>query len=184
MSPPILLSVLLLVLGLAGCGQTGPTHFADTEGVYVDAGPITYQVQLSRELNPYDIEDRGYLAGLPTGTAQPAPNEEWFAIFLWGKNQTRHAQTTTGAFDLVDTQGNMYSPVAITPSANPYAWTSQTLLPASTEPMPGTTASFGPTQGAELLFKIKTSVYSNRPILLQIRSPSRQQVWGTVSIDL
>ena len=37
-------------------------------GVYVDAGPVTYQLQISRELNQYAVEDRQYL----TRAARPA----------------------------------------------------------------------------------------------------------------
>ena len=31
---------------------------------YLDVGPLIYEVQLSRELNPYDVEDSAYLQGL------------------------------------------------------------------------------------------------------------------------
>jgi hypothetical protein len=44
-------------------------------------------------------------------------------------------------------------------------------------------ASFGPTQGGLLLFKLDTSVYDNRPLTLEIRGPSGR-VWGTISLDL
>ena len=43
--------------------------------------------------------------------------------------------------------------------------------------------SFGPTQGALLLFKLDTSVYDNRPLTLEIRGPGRQ-LWGSISLDL
>ncbi|MBV9310685.1 MAG: hypothetical protein JOZ73_07630 [Solirubrobacterales bacterium] len=173
-----------LALGLlaAGCGhkEAHPT-VGDTEGVYVDSGPITYQVQLSRELNPFSQEDRGYLVGVK-GPA-PKPNEEWFAIFLWAKNQAKSPAATANSFDIVDTQGHTYRPVALNPVLNPYAWTSQTLKPLQTEPAPDTTASFGPTQGAELLFKINTTAYSNRPLTFEIHSRG-QSVPSAVSLDL
>ena len=60
------LYAFLLCLALGACGhKEAHPHFADNEGVYVDAGPLTYQVQLSRELNPSNIEDQRYLSGLP-----------------------------------------------------------------------------------------------------------------------
>jgi hypothetical protein len=158
---------------------------ADNEGVYVDAGPLTYQVQLSRELNPANVEDAAYVNGVTA--PPPKPDEEWFAIFMWAKNQTKSDQTTTTSFDLVDTQGNKYYPIPLDPKFNPYAWTAQTLRPLgtepSTEPAPDSPASFGPTQGGELLFKINTSVYSNRPLTLEIHA-SGQADPSTVSIDL
>jgi hypothetical protein len=180
----IVAAVLALALALlaAGCGrkEAHPT-IADNEGFYVDAGPVTYQVQLSRELNPFSQEDRQYLVGV-TGPA-PKPDEEWFAIFLWAKNQSKAPQLTSNSFDIVDTQGNTYHPVAINTHVNPYAWTAQTLKPLQTEPGTDTTASFGPTQGAELLFKINTSAYANRPLTLDIHAPGQPNP-SSVTLDL
>jgi hypothetical protein len=179
----LLVCLLPLALGLSACGhkESHPT-VADNEGFYVDAGPITYQVQLSRELNAYDVEDKEYLAGLPSTVPQPSRDEEWFAIFLWAKNQTHSAQTTTDSFDIVDTQGNKYYPVALNAAVNPFAWTSQTLEPDGTEPGPNSPASFGPTQGGELLFKINDDAYANRPMTLEINAPGQPP--STVSLDL
>ena len=60
---------MALAVGLAACGQTSQPSSAENDGVYVDAGPITYQLQVSRQLNQYAAEDSQYLAGLPTGRA-------------------------------------------------------------------------------------------------------------------
>lgn len=178
----ILATCLLLALGVSACGnkRAHPT-VADNEGFYVDAGPITYQVQLSRQLNPYSTEDKGYLTGV--SATPPRPDEEWFAVFLWAKNQTGSNHTTASSFDIVDTEGNKYYPVAINPQLNPYAWTAQMLAPLGTEPAPDSTASFGPTQGSELLFKLNTSVYSNRPLTLEINAAGQASP-STVSLDL
>jgi hypothetical protein len=171
-----------LALGLAACGNelSHPTS-ADTEGVYVDAGPITYQVQVSRQLNPYSVEDRAYLSGV--NSPAPSASEEWFAVFLWAKNQTKSAATTTNSFDIVDTQGTKYYPVQMNPQVNVFAWSAMTLKPLQTEPLPDTPASFAPTQGGELLFKINDSAYSNRPLTLQIFAAGQSRP-STVSLDL
>jgi hypothetical protein len=178
----ILASGLLLVLGLAACGnkKAHPT-VADNEGFYVDAGPVTYEVQISRQLNPYDIEDKEYING--ASASAPRPDQEWFAVFMWAKNQTSSNQTTTDSFDIVDTQGNKYYPIPINPQVNPFAWTSQTLRPLGTEPAPGSAASYGPTQGGELLFKLNTSVYANRPLTLEIYAQGQASP-SSVSLDL
>ena len=172
----------MLALGLGACGDkvSHPTVAAN-EGIYVDAGPVTYQVQVSRQLNPSNSEDRGYLTGI--STTPPKPDEEWFAVFLWAKNQTHSNQTTSNTFDIIDTQGNKYYPVPLNTSVNPYAWTPQTLQPLGTEPAPDTTAQFGPTQGSELLFKLNDSVYSSRPLTLEIHAPGGTQT-ASVSLDL
>jgi hypothetical protein len=176
-----LASAALAVLTLSACGQISHPTSADNEGVYVDAGPVTYQVQLSRQLNPYATEDRAYLTGVSTST--PNASEEWFAVFLWAHNSTHSNQTTSDSFDIVDTQGTKYYPVPIKSQLNPFAWTSQTLAPKAVEPTPGSVASFGPTQGKLLLFKLNDSIYSNRPLTLEIHAAGQSQP-STISLDL
>jgi hypothetical protein len=181
----ILACVAAMALGLAACGRESHPEEANANnnGGYVDAGPITYQLQVSRQLNPYATEDSQYLTGLPAGTPQPKPDQMWYGVFLQAKNQSDQTAKTTDTFDIVDTQGNKYYPLALNPSENPYAWQSMTLQPSGVEPGADTTASFGPTQGRLLLFKLPTQVYSNRPLTLQIHSPN-QSTPSTISLDL
>jgi hypothetical protein len=173
-------AVAAVALGACGHKQSNPTT-ADTEGSYVRAGDISYQVQLSRQLNPYATEDREYFAGTSAGAANP--DQMWFAVFLWAKNETHQTLTTSNSFDIVDTQGNRYYPVAINRSVNPFAWTAQTLRPLGTEPAPDSAASFGPTQGSELLFKLNNAVYSNRPLTFEIHAAGQAQP-SSISLDL
>ncbi len=85
---------LTLALGVSACGhkQAHP-HVADANNIggYVDAGPITYQLQISRILNPYGTEDSQYLKGLPLGTPPLTADQYWYGVFLWAKNQTEQA---------------------------------------------------------------------------------------------
>jgi hypothetical protein len=180
----ILALVAAMSLGLGACGrESHPTVAdADNDGFYVDAGKVTYQLQVSRELNQYSTEDSQYLTGLPSGTPPPKPDQLWYGVFLWAKNQSSTPQTTSDSFDIVDTQGNKYFPLALNPALNPYAWRSLTLAPSATEPGLDTSASEGPTQGRLVLFKLNTSVYSNRPLTLQIHAPGASQP-STISLD-
>jgi hypothetical protein len=57
------------------------------------------------------------------------------------------------------------------------------LEPSAVEPAPNTQASFGPTGGALLLFKLPNSVYANRPLTLNIY-PSGGGEPGHLSLDL
>lgn len=179
--------VLAAALALSACGhkQAHPT-FASAEGTassgfYVDAGKITYQVQISRELNPYSTEDKSYLAGVTS--PPPSPSEEWFAVFLWAKNQTKAVATTTNSFTITDTQGTTYYPVQINTTMNELAWTPQELRPGATEPAPDSLASTSPTQGEELLFKLSDSAFSNRPLLLNIFAQGQAKP-SRVELDL
>jgi hypothetical protein len=170
---------------LSGCGVHHSNSVdANNIGTYAKAGPVTYQLEISRQLNPYSPEDSGYLVGLPKSEGTLTPDEEWYGVFMWAKNTTHRPQKTTALFDMVDTQGNVYHPIFYN---NPYVWTSQMLPPGATEPAPDTTAGFGPTQGGLLLFKVRgsgiNSVYDNRPLMLEIRGNSGK-VWATISLDL
>jgi hypothetical protein len=178
----IIVCALGVAIGLAACGQESQPTSVLNNGVYVGAGPITYQLQVSRELNPFLTEDSQYLAGLPAGTTRATADQLWYGVFLWAKNQTNHARATASRFSIVDSNGDRFYPIKLDPAINGYAWTQQILSPAGVEPAPNTTASFGPTQGGLLLFKLPTSVYSNRPLTLQIFPPGGGR--GEISLDL
>jgi hypothetical protein len=178
----ILACALGLAVGLAACGQTSQPTSELNNGVYVDAGPITYQLQVSRELNQYAVEDEQYLAGLPAGTGALGPDQLWYGVFLWAKNQTDHSQPTARTFNIVDSSRHHYYPVQVNAELNPYVWTPQLLEPSGVQPIPNTTAYYGPTGGNLLLFKLPTTVYSNRPLTLEISPASGKP--GNISLDL
>jgi hypothetical protein len=177
--------LLVLAIGLAGCGSARhPTAAtADNNGSYVTAGHVTYQLQVSRELNQYATEDSQYLTGLPSGTGPPNAGQIWYGVFLWAKNHSQQSRMTASNFTIVDTQDDTYYPVKLNPSANPYAWSPRLLGPLETEPGPDSTASFGPTQGSLLLFKLNNSAYNNRPLTLNIYTPGQSRP-STISLDL
>jgi hypothetical protein len=187
---PLLLAVAALAVGVSGCGLE---HRTDQSGVSQDqlsaggepyfwAGPVTYQVQVSRQLNPYDTEDVQYLAGV-TGAQDLNAQQFWFGVFLWAKNQTNRYVTTTDTFKLVDSNGQVFAPVPLNPSVNPYAWTSQTLSPDGIEPIADSTASDGSTGGGLILFELNQNVYSNRPLTLEVFAPGSSKP-SMVSLDL
>jgi hypothetical protein len=177
---------LTVALGLSACGgNTGGPHVADANNIggYVTADQLTYQLQQSRILNPYSVEDSEYVKGLSTGTPPLTPSEYWYGVFLWAENQSPGPLTTTDNFVITDTQGIRYYPTRLNPEFNPFAWTAQRLYPLQTEPLPGTVASNGPTQGGLLLFRITDNSYANRPLTLHILGSSNQTL-ATISLDL
>src|SRR3954447_12469353 len=94
-------------LALAGCGEkTDITTFAETEGIYLDVGNLVYQVQLSRYLNPADVEDREYLVGVPADEAQLTADEIWFGVWMRVKNYSDETLTPTTQFRITDTEKN------------------------------------------------------------------------------
>jgi hypothetical protein len=191
----VIVCLLAVALAVTACGST--THKAPlpntlsghevgsevNNGEYIQAGPITYQLQVSRVLNPYSEQDKPYVQGLPDGFEQPKPNEIWYGVFLWAKNQHHHAYHTAGNFKIVDTQGNTYYPIGLDEAENPFAWQSELLKKNQIYPSPNSTAANSESQGALLLFKLNDSAFSNRPLTLYILNKQGRKL-GSISLDL
>ncbi len=180
----LLLAVLALAVVLSGCAERGPISDAGTEGSYLAAGPLTYQVQISRELNASDVEDRAYLSNLGPGVTAPGPGEEWFGVWLQVKNESSAPARSTSNIRIVDTQGTMYEPIPI-PASNPFAYEAETLAPGAFQPTSNSPAASGPIQGSLVLFRIKTSAYQDRPLTMQLLSAEApEKVQASVKLDL
>jgi len=181
---------LLAVLALAACGDS---HTKVTTGTYagesganapyLQVGPLKYEVQLSRELNPASSEDAGYLQGLTPLERQLAPGQEWFGVFLQVYNDGSVPALAASAVTISDTQGNLYAPLIPDPS-NPYAYRGGIVPGKGRLPAFDTTAGFGPTQGALLLFKIQTVSLDNRPLEVRIVNPVRLTEAATAELDV
>jgi hypothetical protein len=186
----LVLGVLTLCVSLGGCSlsRRKRIYFVTQAEIaaggqpYFVAGDITYQVQISRQLNPYSTEDVQYLSGIRYAQQLPAA-DFWFGVFLWAKNQSGHLATTSDTFTLHDSAGDVFYPVKLNPLLNPFAWTQQTLLPNDTEPAADTTAANGPTQAGLVLFELNQTVYANRPLTLYIYPPGGSKP-SLASLDL
>ena len=119
------------VLALAGCGNKIETRtLGETEGLYIDVGDLTYQVQISRIINPYDLEDRNYLRGLPPGTLPPKADEAWFGVWLRVQNNSSDKTFETAQdFEIVDTQENTFEPIDFGFEDNVFAYSARPLGP-------------------------------------------------------
>jgi hypothetical protein len=155
---------------------------ADTEGIYVDVGPLIYQVQSSRILNPGDEEDRYYLRGLPAGTERLGRGQLWFGIFLRVENQTDRQQMPASSFSIVDTQDKVYHPVLLN-DQNVFAYEPKPVPPGGLLPLQNSPAYNSPPSGALLVFKLEYSSYQNRPLELVIEDP-RISGRAQVSLDV
>ncbi len=188
---PLLLTVGALGIGVAGCGvehrmilkNVSQDELSAGGEPYFNAGPVTYQIQVSRALNPYDSVDAAYLSGV-SGAQDLSAQQFWYGVFLWAKNQTNRIVTTSDHFELQDSEGDIFQPVALNASLNPYAWTAQKLSPDGIEPAGGSTASDGNNGGGLILFKLSENVYSNRPLTLLVFAPGAIKPSSRVSLDL
>src|SRR5437763_12097668 len=116
--PSIALVALIATAALGACGSshskvTGGTYAGESgaNAPYLDVGPLVYQAQLSRELNPYDTEDASYLEGLTPAQRALSHSQEWFAVFLQVFNNGSKPAPASTNLTIRDTQGNVYSPV-------------------------------------------------------------------------
>jgi hypothetical protein len=179
-----LLLVAVAVLALSACGnKEARTTHASTEGVYLDIGPMKYQVQISRLLNPTDREDRAYLIDLPAGQ-KLGPQDQWFAVFMRVENGTDKLQRPASGYVIRDTQGNVFRPIPMGPK-NVFAYRATPIPPQNNIPIAGSAAEQNSIQGAMLLFKIPTANLENRPLVLEISPPPGVGgPKGTVDLDI
>ncbi|MGN6189288.1 MAG: hypothetical protein ACTHOE_10335 [Conexibacter sp.] len=175
--PLLAAAALLAALTLVACGGTGdkPAIHGESEGSYIQAGPLIYQVQMSRELNPANVEDAEYLRGLAASTPRLAGDEEWFGVWLRVQNDTDQAHVSARDFKIVDTTGAEYTPISL-PANNPFAYQPVSVRSKDVfqpvQPDPESSAGMGPINGSMLLFKLRTNVYANRPLELEITPPN------------
>jgi hypothetical protein len=155
------------------------------EGQYSELGGLKYQVQLSRELNPADPEDRAYLIGLDAGTSTLRPTETWFGVFIRVQYDTKHgpARPTAREFQLSDTQGNVYRPVPLA-ADNVFAYRPVTLRPTQILPGGDSPAAQNTIQGSLVLFRVPYANFQNRPLVFAITDPENTQQVATQDLDV
>jgi hypothetical protein len=184
------LLALLAAFALSACGES---HTRVTTGTYaggsgknapyLNVGPLVYEVQLSRQLNPYNTEDASYLLGLTPAQSQLHPGEEWFGVFMQVYNESTVPHPAATNFTITDTQGITYYPVI--PNANNLFAYRGGIVPANNQiPGPNTVAADGPTQGELLLYKIKVESLDNRPLTLKIVDPNDPAQTASAELDV
>src|SRR5487761_1985175 len=173
----LILPALLAAVALGACGEShtkvSTGTYAGESGAnapYLDVGPLSYEVQLSRELNPTNSEDAAYLQGLTPEQQKLEKGQEWFAVFLQVYNHTNQPLQAANSITIADTQENVYTPI-IPGETNPFAYRGGQVPAHGQLPIPDTIASAGPTQGSLLLFKIRVVSLDNRPLELKILDP-------------
>ena len=179
-------AALALALGGSACGnkEAVVTH-GDTEGTYLDLGPVTYQVQISRQLNPGAIpEDRTFVSGVPGGGADLGADEVWFAVFVRAENTSHRPQPAARRFEIRDADGDVFEPVKIG-ADNPFRYAGGTLKDRGVLPSPNSVAGQTSVNGLELLFKVKPeALEQSRPLRLEIHSPTNPRVVADVDLDV
>jgi hypothetical protein len=186
--PLALLAAVLASGGLAACGNHPDEHArvvrAANEGLYLDIGPLKYQVQVSRQLNPDDVQDNYFLRGIPADQRQLKANEVWFGVFLRVQNETDRTLAPAGDIKIVDTQENQFRPLTLE-DTNLFAYrASEAIPPHDVLPLADTPPYDSPVRGSLLLFKLTLGALANRPLELEIDNTTAPAQTGIIDLDV
>jgi hypothetical protein len=177
MRRPLAIVLCLLVapaaLAVAACGEEEEIEVVEGEPLHL--GELSYNVQLTRFLNPDDAEDAEYLLGQDP----PPPGQAYLGVFMVVENESEESLSSSSDYTVVDTTEQSFSPLD---SESPYALNVGEQVPGEGElPLADTTAATGPNQGAMLIFLVPDEVSENRPLELQIAG---EDATGTVELDI
>jgi hypothetical protein len=174
--------ILVGALALSACGNKPETRTeGETEGTYLNVGPLTYQVQISRQLNPSDLEDATYLQGIPPALRRLRPHQTWFGVFIQVVNEGSRAQLPASNFEIEDTEDKVYRPIPQSPQ-NPFTYHAQLLPPKDVIPHINSVAGEGVIQGSLVLFKLDLTTLDNRPLEFVVADPIGGR--GRVKLDV
>ncbi len=180
----MLIGGAICAAAISACGAGEHARSADNLGPgYVEVSQLNYQVQISRQLNPWSNEDSGYLQGFTKSQLALATTDEWFGVSLQVYNWTGSAHTPTGDFFITDTLGGRYLPLS-NPTPNPYSYVPSSIPAWGQLPSIDSNAYASWTQGELLIFKIPYASLVNRPFVLHIADPTDASKQSTIELDV
>ena len=160
-------------------GESGPN------APYLNVGPLIYEVQLSRQLNPTNSEDAGYLQGLTPARRKLEHRRRVVRGVHAGLQQhlrpaCRPPTTSRSATPrATSTRRSRRLGTTPTPTAGVYVPGER---PAAGSPTPPRHSARP--QGALLLFKIRVVSLDNRPLELKIVDPERPAQTASAELDV
>ena len=180
----MLIGGVICAAAISACGAGEHARSADNLGPgYVEVSKLNYQVQISRQLNPWSDEDSGYLQGFTKSQLVLAPTVEWFAVSLQVYNWTGQAHTPTNDFFITDTLGDRYVPLT-NPTPNPYSYMPASIPAWGQLPAVDSNAFASFTQGEMVIFKIPYASLVDRPFVLHIVDPTNSSNQSTIELDV
>jgi hypothetical protein len=178
------LAAAALALGLTACGAEEETEEVDghevpfvVEGEPIELGEMRVNVQLTRFLNPNNIEDAQYLEGLPP----PPADKDYLGVFLEAENEGDDPAKlpTLEELTVTDTTGQEFKP---SESDTVFALEFGAEVEAHGEiPVAESAAASGPVQGSLVIFLVDTGVSENRPLELDLTADGEE---GIIELDI
>jgi hypothetical protein len=177
---------VLATAGLSACGDNSFEHVAANEGIYFKSGPLTYQVQITRQLNLRQPQDAELMQGVSAADRKVAGDVLWYATFLRIENQTPYVQlpANVSEYSIADTNGDIFRPVNVNPLANSFAYVGAPLAAGAAYPNINSIPGQTDINGKMLLFKIPRAAISQRPLELRIVNPTDLATSGRVALDI
>jgi hypothetical protein len=168
--------VVAAPLGLAACGEDEPgVDEPAREGLALELDGVTYNVFITRQLNPRVAPDGAYVA------EEPPPGETLYGVFIQACNHSDEPHETVDSFVVKDNQENEFEPEELPPD-NAFAYSPRTLEPDECIPEAGSVAQLGPTAGSMLLFQFSLATTENRPLELEMEAESGETL--TFELDI
>jgi len=164
----MLLGAIAGAVALAGCGSGEHARYSDNLGPgYVELDHLNYQIQISRQLNPYSDEDGPYLAGFTRAQRSLPSTAEWFGISLQVYNWSHRAATPTDNFYITDTLGDRFTPLH-NPAPNPFTYVPSSIPAGGQLPNISSNAFASWTQGEFIVFQVPYADLPDRPFTLHV----------------
>jgi hypothetical protein len=164
------------IAGLSACGDEEPgVDEPAREGLALELDGITYNVFITRQLNPRVPPDGAYVS------TEPPPGEALYGVFIQVCNHTDEPHETVSDFVVKDNQENEFEPEEL-PEDNEFAYHPRTLGPDECIPEAGSVAQLGPSAGSMLLFQFPLETTENRPLELEMEAENGETL--TFELDL
>jgi hypothetical protein len=169
-----------LTAALPGCGGSTPQRDVPP-GTPIEVRGISYDVQISSELNPDSDSDHAFFAGVPAAGRKLPPGQVWLGVFVQAQNESDGPRRAARSITVADTFNHVFRPVPLPPD-NAYAYRPATLASGDSEPGPNSPAASSSEQGSLLLFHVPLGYFmDNRPLELRVADAGQL---ASVQLDL
>jgi hypothetical protein len=172
MTRAAVLALCLLALALTACGKendesiqgVGSPGEAFREGLAEEMNGLTYNVFITRQLNPKIPPDSAFYRG-----PDPGKGKIFYGMFVQVCNEGKKPAKAVDVDKWVveDSQGNEFKPKPL-PDTNAFAYKPRVLQPNECIPQAGSVAQQNSAAGAMLLYEFPIQNLENRPLELHI----------------
>jgi hypothetical protein len=179
--PSIRRAGLIALSLLAGCGGSAPDRNAQAGTDVVQDG-VTYSVQSSRELDPFDPDDRAFLTGVPRARlVGMTARDVLVGVFIDVSNDDSRPHRAIARPELISAEGQVFMPMRL-PKVDPFAYRGARLAPGAESPDVDAAPAEGPEGGSVLVYRVPEEAFvTDRPFTIQFGASGRS---ASVQLDL